>query len=259
VRAVGVDADVIVVTSQIWQTTCTVVRSGDEAFVIDSPVLPGELEALPTLAEQAGFPVAGLLATHADWDHLLGRTAFPEASLGVAETTAACLAAEPGGAQRELRAWDEKHYVPRARPLSLGQVQALPVPGHCGIGPRELELHSADGHTADGMAVWVPWTKSLVAGDYLSPVEVPMLSPGGSLDGYLATLARLRPLVEAAETVVPGHGAPLDRPRALAILDEDAVYLDALRDRGAEATLPPGRDTAAQRRIHGENAARLAG
>ena len=39
-RAVGVHADVVVVTSQFWQTTCTVVRSGGEAFVIDSPVLP---------------------------------------------------------------------------------------------------------------------------------------------------------------------------------------------------------------------------
>ena len=33
------------------------------------------------------------LATHADWDHLLGRYAFPEASIGCGETTAARLAA----------------------------------------------------------------------------------------------------------------------------------------------------------------------
>ena len=253
-RAVGVHADVVVVTSQFWQTTCTVVRSGGEAFVIDSPVLPAELAALPGLVEQAGFAVAGLLATHGDWDHLLGRLAFPEAAVGVAETTAARLAGEPGAAQRELRAFDEEHYVEREGPLSLGQVQALPVPGHCGIGERELELHPADGHTPDGMAVWAPWSKCLVVGDYLSPVEVPMLSPGGSLDAYLATLARLRPLVAAADTVVPGHGATLDSDRALAILDEDEAYLRALGERGADASLPPGRATAEQRRIHGENA-----
>jgi glyoxylase-like metal-dependent hydrolase (beta-lactamase superfamily II) len=255
VRAVGVHADVIVVTSQVWQTSCTVVRSGGEAFVIDSPVLPAELEALPALVERADFPVAGLLATHADWDHLLGRLAFPDAALGVAETTAARLAAEPGAAQRELRAWDEQHYVPRPRPLSLGQVQALPVPGHCGIGDRELELHPADGHTADGMAAWVGWANVLCCGDYVSPVEIPVLSPGGSLDGYEATLARLRPLVDGAETVVPGHGTPLDRARALAILEEDVAYLEALRRRGAAAPLPAGRDTPVQRRVHAENAA----
>ena len=252
-RAVGVHADVVVVTSQVWQTSCTLVRGESEAFVIDSPVLPAELEALPSLAEEAGFDVAGLLATHADWDHLLGRLAFPGAAVGVAETTAARLAAEPGAAQRELRAFDEQHYLQRERPLSLGQVQALPVPGRCGIGERELELHPADGHTADGMVVSVPWSRCLVVGDYISPVEIPMVSPGGSLTAYLATLARLRPLVEAADTVVPGHGAPLDRDRALAVLGEDEGYLRALAERGAEAALPPGRNTAEQRRIHGEN------
>ena len=53
-------------------------------------------------------------------------------------------------------------------PLALGEVQALPVPGHCAVGAVELELHPADGHTADGMAVWVPWAEVLVCGDYLS-------------------------------------------------------------------------------------------
>jgi glyoxylase-like metal-dependent hydrolase (beta-lactamase superfamily II) len=256
-RAVGVHADVVVVTSQVWQTSCTLVRGGSEAFVIDSPVLPAELEALPSLAEQAGFAVAGLLATHADWDHLLGRLAFPEAAIGVAETTAARLAAEPGAAQRELRAFDEEHYLARERPLSIGQVQALPVPGRCGIGDRELELLPADGHTADGMVVWVPWSKCLVVGDYLSPVEIPVLSPGCSLNAYLATLARLRPLVAGADTVVPGHGAPLEPERALAVLGEDEDYLRDLGEPGAGAPLPLGRDTAEQRRIHGENARAL--
>ena len=84
-RALAVHPDVIVVVSGVWQTTCTAVRSGDEGFLIDSPVLPEELEALPAVLEQAGFPISGLLATHGDWDHLLGKLAFPESSLGVGE------------------------------------------------------------------------------------------------------------------------------------------------------------------------------
>ena len=98
-RAIGVHEDVIVVESRIWRTTATLVRSGTEGFVIDSPVLPDELELLPALLEQAGFPFSGLLATHGDWDHLLGRLAFPGSALGVAETTAARLRAHPGAAQ----------------------------------------------------------------------------------------------------------------------------------------------------------------
>jgi glyoxylase-like metal-dependent hydrolase (beta-lactamase superfamily II) len=252
-RVVGLHRDVLVVTSRVWQTTCTIVRSGEECFVIDSPVFPDELEVLPSVLERAGFGFTGLLATHGDWDHLLGRLAFPSASLGVAETTAARLAAEPGGAARELRGFDDEHYLDRPAPLSLGQVQALPVPGHCEIGDEEIELHPADGHTADGMAAWIGWARVLVCGDYLSPVEVPMISAGGSRDGYLATLRRLEPLVDAAAYVVPGHGEPLEGARAAAILREDVNYLAKLPD----AELPLARRSPAQRAIHEENVKRV--
>jgi glyoxylase-like metal-dependent hydrolase (beta-lactamase superfamily II) len=128
------------------------------------------------------------------------------------------------------------------------------VPGHCGLGEQELELHPSDGHTADGMAVWIPWARVLACGDYLSPVELPMLSPGGSRSAYLATLARLEPLVEQAEHVVPGHGAVLDGARAAAILREDRAYLEGLPD----APLPLARRTGAQKRIHAANVEALA-
>jgi glyoxylase-like metal-dependent hydrolase (beta-lactamase superfamily II) len=203
---------------------------------------------LPAVLEQAGFSATGLLATHGDWDHVLGRLAFAGAALGVAETTAARLTGDPGDAQRKLRAFDEEHYVERPAPLSLGQVQALPVPGHVELGGQEIELHPTDGHTADGMALWAPWTGVLVCGDYVSPVEIPMLSDGGSRDAYLATLARLRPLVAQARWVVPGHGAPIEAARATAILDEDVRYL-------TDWELPASRRTAAQKAIDEANRA----
>jgi glyoxylase-like metal-dependent hydrolase (beta-lactamase superfamily II) len=258
VQAVGLHPDVIVVTSRAYATSSVLVRGGNEAFLIDSPVFPDELEVLPAVAAQAGFAVVGLLATHADWDHLLGGYAFPEAPLGAADTTAARLISEPGAAQRGLRDFDDELYVTRPRPLSLSGAQRLPVPGHIEVGPQSLELHPAEGHTADGMAVWAPWAGVLVAGDYLSPVEIPMLSESGSASGYLATLARLEPLVEQAEHVVPGHGGPIDSGRAAAILREDVRYVEALLERGADAPLPLARRTGAQRAIHATNAERVA-
>jgi glyoxylase-like metal-dependent hydrolase (beta-lactamase superfamily II) len=256
VRAVGLHADVFVATSRAYQTTCTLVRSGAEAFCIDSPIFPDELEIVPALAEQAGFTVVGLLATHGDWDHLLGRYAFPEAPLGCSELTAARLVGEPGDVQRKMREFDDEFYVERPRPLSLPSAQRLPVPGKVEVGDRELELQPADGHTDDGMAIWVPWARILVCGDYLSPVEIPWLH--GSAHAYLATLNRLEPLVEEAEHVVPGHGGPIDGTRALAILREDRAYLEALLEDGEKAKLPLARRTAQQRQIHAENVARAA-
>jgi glyoxylase-like metal-dependent hydrolase (beta-lactamase superfamily II) len=269
VRAVSLHRDVIVVTSALLQVNCVIVRGAvgedapaadGEVFVIDSPVLPDELDALPTLLEQAHFPApSGLMATHGDWDHVLGRLAFPGVALGCAESTAERLRRSPGEAQRELRRFDEELAIERPRPLALGAVQALPVPGRCEIGDFELELHRADGHTIDGMAISIPWAGVLVAGDYVSPVEIPALSEGSTIDAYLATLERLRPLLAHAEHVVPGHGAMMDGARALGVLEEDVAYVSELRRLGAHAELPASRRSRQQRRLHGENVRVLAG
>lgn len=291
-RALALHPDVLVLTSAVLGVNCVIVRgavedavvAGGEAtqgggeaseagaeatqagaertlgetFVIDSPVLPDELDALPALLAQARFPEpSGLLATHGDWDHLLGRLAFPGAALGCAESTARRLQASPGEAQRELRRFDEELLIERPRPLALGSLQALPVPGRCDVGERELELHPADGHTPDGMAVLIGWAGVLVAGDYLSTLELPTLNDGGDLDAYLATLERLRPLAAGAEHVVPGHGPVLDGAGALAVLEEDAAYLLALRQLGSEAELPAGRRGQVQRARHAQNVAAL--
>jgi glyoxylase-like metal-dependent hydrolase (beta-lactamase superfamily II) len=258
VRAVALHSDVLVVTSAVLYVNCVVVRGpaaeAGETFVVDSPVLPDELDALPTLVEQAGFPApTGLLATHGDWDHVLGRLAFPGLALGCCESTAERLRASPGEAQRALRSFDEDLTIARKRPLALGSFQALPVPGRCSLGERDLELHPATGHTPDGMAIVIPWARVLIAGDYLSTVELPMLNDGGDPEVYLTTLERLRALVENVDHVVPGHGPALERAAALAVLEEDVGYLQALRERGADAELPAGRRSKAQRRIHTEN------
>jgi len=257
VQALALHEGAIVVRSAKWQTTCTILHGGDETFIVDSPVFPDELDALPGIVSQAGWGVSGLLATHGDWDHLLARLAVPDAALGVCETTAARLRAEPGAAQRRLREVDAKDYVERAGPLSLGQVQAIAVPGYLGLGEHELELQPAEGHTQDGMFLFSPEHGVLICGDYLSPCEIPMISEGGSLDGYRSTLRRLEEYVERAAWVVPGHGVPLDGQRAAAILREDLAYLDALTERGGEAALPLARRGAAMEKIHAANVARV--
>jgi glyoxylase-like metal-dependent hydrolase (beta-lactamase superfamily II) len=233
-RVMAVHEDALVLTSSLWQTNAVALRSGDEAMLIDSPIFPDELELLPEMLRQSGFAPAGLLATHGDWDHLLGRLAFPEASLGVAESTAVRIRSEPGVAQKELRDADRRHYVRRDRPLSLGSYQSLPVPGKLELGSEEIDLYPAEGHTGDGMILFAPWCGLLICGDYLSDVEVPTFVDKGL---YTSTLGRLRSLVGRAESVVPGHGSPMPSDEALRILEEDLAYL-------ADGTVPKGRFTA---------------
>ncbi|MGH2712452.1 MAG: MBL fold metallo-hydrolase [Thermoleophilaceae bacterium] len=256
-RAVSVHHDALVVTSLMWQTNAVALRAGGEAMLVDSPYYPEELDALPGVLAGAGFEPDALIATHGDFDHLLGRLAFPGLALGLGEPTVERFHREPGSAQRQLRDYDARLYVERPGPLSLGQVQTLPVPGSVELGDRELELHPASGHTSDGMAIFARWCGVLCVGDYLSRVEIPWISEGGSIDEYRATLARLAPLVEAAEAIVPGHGAPHASDVALRLLDEDLDYLDVL-ERGEERPgLPEGRDSSFQRWIHAENLGRV--
>jgi hydroxyacylglutathione hydrolase len=200
-------------------------------MLIDSPYFPDELEMLPEMLRQSGFEPVGLLATHGDWDHLLGRLAFPDASLGVAESTAMRIREQPGVAQKQLRDADNRYYVRRQRPLSLGSYQALPVPGKLELGGQEIELYPAEGHTSDGMMLFARWCGLVIPGDYLSDVELPIWDDKAL---YRATLERLRGLVAEAEVVVPGHGAPMPRDAALKVLEEDIAYLD-------EGIAPKGR------------------
>src|SRR3954447_13257996 len=232
-KVVAVSESAFVLTSSLWQTNAVALRSGEEAMLIDSPYFPDELEMVPEILRQSGFEPAGLLATHGDWDHLLARLVFPEHSLGVAESTGVRIRSAPGEAQRDLRKADNEYYVRRPRPLSLGSYQPLPVPGKLELGSEELELYPAEGQTDDGMILAARWLGVLVCGDYLSDVELPTWS---DKDLYRKTLDRLRPLVEEATVVVPGHGSPMPQDEALRVLEDDIAYLD-------EGTVPKGRFT----------------
>ena len=121
------------------------------------------------------------------------------------------------------------------------------MPGHVGLGEHELELHPTEGHTADGMAIWAPWARRA----RLRRLPVARRDPDALGDAARATPTSRRSSGCArwsseAEWVVPGHGAPIDGARALAILDEDVRYL-------TDWELPLTRRTAAQRAVDAEN------
>ena len=249
-RAVGLHPDVIVVTSRFWQTTCTLVRSGEEAFCVDSPVLPDELEILPSVADQARFRVVGLLATHADWDHLLGRYAFPDAPLGRRRVDRAA-AARRARAERSRRcASSTRRTTSSARgrwPCRTRRRCRCRATARSAT--QELELHPADGHTADGMAIWIPWAQR---------ARVRRLPLAGrdpdALAGRLARAPTSRRSTGSsrwsrpAAHVVPGHGAPLDAVRAAAILREDRAYLEGCPTRSCRWRGGPARRSGSTRR-----------
>lgn len=219
------------ITSRLWQTNAVLLRAGETTVLVDSPVLPDELAALPR-------PDV-LLVTHAHFDHVLARAAFPDLPLLAGPSTLVAFA--EGSWEAELRESDDELYVERDRrpDLTGAEEQAL------------FEAVEADGHAADGSAFLVSEHALLLPGDYLMEVEIPLVSRAGSPERYLATLDRLAPLVRRAEVVQPGHGPPVDRRRALELLELDRRYV---ADLAAGPTRGPRSHR--QQRIHEDNVAK---
>lgn len=249
-REIIVDDRVRVWVSAIWKTTCTRIQSEKDTVLIDSPVLPEELEEVRTTLSRNGKGVKGLATTHGDYDHVFGPFAFPEAPLLATDTTIERLADEThlSWCHRSMALFDDMFYVDRAKHLRLDRLSPATTNALSTLAKTTVEVIPTDGHTNDGMALLIRDSRALVCGDYLSPVEIPKVR--GSIDSYLATLDRLEPLVRDADVVIPGHGDPLTSREALAILIADRDYLTAVVAVGKDAPLPPDRNTPEQRRVH---------
>jgi glyoxylase-like metal-dependent hydrolase (beta-lactamase superfamily II) len=253
---------VLVFVSAIWETTCIAVRAAKDAktVVIDSPVLPAEIDVVRDTLTRSGFEVAQLISTHGDWDHLFGQFGFPDAPHLVADTTIARLAeeAEAQWNRRQNTLFDQFLYIDRQGPLDLDRLVPTPDSQRFELDTIELELLPTAGHTNDGLALVVPDPPLIMCGDYLSPLEIPKVR--GSVDNYLSTLDLLEQRLTDVELVVPGHGWPLLPDQARILLEEDRRYLHALIEDGEAASLPPNRDTSEQHRVHRVmNVAGLAG
>ena len=168
--------------------------------------------------------------THADWDHVCGISAFPDAIATMGEGTAEIVA---GGEPLEVIGKRAATYgltiegEPRVdRALAVGVAHQ--------VGPFTVETMALRGHTADGTAYRIRELDLLAVGDHLSAAEFPFAS---TTSDYRATLASLIELLrnDPPASVVPGHGPALTTAEALGVAEADLAYLRALRDAVATA------------------------
>lgn len=96
-----------------------------------------------------------------------------------------------------------------------------------------VELVEHDGHLPGHYAVWLPARATLLAGDMLSDVELPLPLDPDDVPAYLRALDLLEPYVRRARVLIPGHGHPTTRPGER--LDADRRYFaDLLRHGDAD-------------------------
>ena len=247
-RLLRIAREVWVGISRAWQTTHTICGAGG-ALIIDGPVLPDELTALAAHARPAR-----LIATHADWDHVLAPLAFPRVRLRAGRSTIGRLRDDRGAIGGALDAWDAAQGgAPRRLPdWSVAEPLEAPAIIDSPIGP--IAIAATPGHTPDGIALLLTEPGILVVGDYASPREIPAVDPSAGCAAYLATIGRLAELAGRARCVVPGHGWPIAAARARTILAEDRRYVEALAG-GQAPPLPRAAADPAQQLQHRANRA----
>jgi glyoxylase-like metal-dependent hydrolase (beta-lactamase superfamily II) len=216
--------------SALWQTASLLLVADGEAIAIDPCITRGEVDLIAARARGLGARVTHVLVTHADWDHVCGIAAFPDAVAAMGTRTAELVA---GGEPERVIAERALEY--RLEVAGKPRVDRALAPGAAyRLGPFTVEAVALPGHTPDGTAYRVRALGLLAVGDHLSAVEFPFAS---STADYRSTLARLIDLLrhDPPARVVPGHGPALTAAEALDIAEADLTYLHALRDAVAGA------------------------
>jgi hydroxyacylglutathione hydrolase len=170
------------------------------------------------------------LITHGDWDHVCGIGGFPDAEVAMGEETGEKVAS--GRADKSVRRAAEHYgFAPAGSPrVDHTFRRGLAV----ALGPFVVETFPLVGHTPDGTGFRLRDRGLLIVGDYLSAEEFPFAT---SPSAYRMTLAGLIEMLreDPPETVIPGHGPPLQAVDALGIAEADLSYLRSLSAAVVEA------------------------
>jgi len=238
---IEMDGGVRVRQSVLFRMNSVLLAHPEHSVLVDPGVLPSELDDLARAVRARDSSELTLIFTHGDWDHVLGRPWWPEASSVAHDRFAgeirhkreailsAASAAVAGAGER----WDRgfEPFRPRVEVSGLHFDR---------LGPWRLVYRDAFGHSRSMLSVHLPEHRLLIAADMLSDIEIPLLLEPCRV--YRRTLLELLPLAEngAIRTLIPGHGSIANRPEeVLERLRRDLTYLDEL-ERGVLAARAGG-------------------
>lgn len=192
--------------SQIYKTTSTVIATDDCVIVVDPALLPLEIDEIRkhVLNIKESRPVY-LIFTHSDWDHIVGASHFPEATIIASE---ALTLKNKEEIIEQVKYFDDQYYIERDLPVIFPEVEikAKEDGEQLTIGNTTLTFYLAKGHTDDGIFTIVEPYGYFIAGDYLSNIEFPFIY--SSSEDYIKTLENVESILNNHQIhmLIPGHG-----------------------------------------------------
>jgi glyoxylase-like metal-dependent hydrolase (beta-lactamase superfamily II) len=233
-------ADRVWVARYPWfDVNVSVVAGGAGLLVLDtlaSAALAGEL--VDDLRRVSSLPVLWAVNTHAHFDHTFGNGVLRDAgaTLLCHETAAEILPASGRAVRAEAAGEDDPRWAAVAATEVVVPDQTFSSAMAVDLGDRMVELvHPGRGHTAGDLVVRVPDADVLLAGDLVEESGQRGTSMPGFGDDcfpmeWPLTLDVVLGLTTTATTVVPGHGAVVDREFVEQQRNEIGIVAETIRD-----------------------------
>lgn len=230
------DSQIRVYQSALYMTTSTMIETKEAIILVDPNWLPEEVERIrKDVQKLQGNRILYLISTHSDFDHILGASAFPQATVIATEE----LQSLPykNEVVSKIKAFDQEFYFSRAYTPKYPDVDVVVKEDGqtLTIGDITLAFYKAKGHTNDGLFTVIEPIGIFIAGDYLSDVEFPFIYSGYC--DYIESMKKAQTIFQnyAIKTLIPGHGTvTTDRKEFEKRLHESNYYLENLLDESGE-------------------------
>jgi glyoxylase-like metal-dependent hydrolase (beta-lactamase superfamily II) len=181
-------------------------------IVVDAQRTPSEGAAqLALIAGITPQPIAAVLLTHADPDHVGGLPAYPAEARVIMHENAraqivAAAKADDGG----------PFFGPLYKSVAASHLphQTVAATSHMTLAGTTVEiLHPAPGHSSGDLIVHFPQHGIVFGGDIVLTDQgrFPSIRKGGSSQGWIASMKAI--LALDARVIVPGHGPIVPRTR----------------------------------------------
>jgi cyclase len=204
------------------QVTAGVIVGPQWAVVVDTLALPDESLGIRDFIErELSVPVRYVINTHYHADHAWGNCFFPGATV-IAHTRCRELLEERGlpsleTARKQNNAMRQVKIVLPHMTFSSGEMTLR-------VGKKNLTIHSAIGHSGDGIAVLVEEDRVLFAGDAFMPLPYVV---DGDLEEIALSIRKIGKM--GLENIIQGHGDIILRGEIDAAVKENLNYLALLK------------------------------